>query len=76
MSLSFDSRADGYVRGEGAGVLLLKPLDKALADGDVIHGVIKGSAVNHCGTTYTLTYPSAEAQADVIIAAHTNAGTG
>ncbi|GAB7260251.1 hypothetical protein DZS_21770 [Dickeya ananatis] len=71
---SFDNRADGYVRGEGAGVLLLKPLDSALADGDVIHGVIKGSAVNHCGTTYTLTYPSAEAQADVIIAAHTNAG--
>ncbi|RNM07520.1 SDR family NAD(P)-dependent oxidoreductase [Dickeya undicola] len=71
---SFDSRADGYVRGEGAGVLLLKPLDKALADGDVIHGVIKGSAINHCGTTYTLTYPSAEAQADVIVAAHTNAG--
>ncbi|QIZ51777.1 SDR family NAD(P)-dependent oxidoreductase [Dickeya zeae] len=71
---SFDNRADGYVRGEGAGVLLLKPLDKALADGDVIHGVIKGSAVNHCGTTYTLTYPSAEAQADVIVDAHTNAG--
>nr|WP_227983132.1 SDR family NAD(P)-dependent oxidoreductase [Dickeya poaceiphila] len=71
---SFDSQADGYVRGEGAGVLLLKPLDNALADGDVIHGVIKGSAVNHCGTTYTLTYPSAEAQADVIVAANTHAG--
>ncbi|AIR71679.1 SDR family NAD(P)-dependent oxidoreductase [Dickeya fangzhongdai] len=71
---SFDSRADGYVRGEGAGVLLLKPLDNALADGDVIHGVIKGSAINHCGTTYTLTYPSAEAQAEVIIAANTHAG--
>ncbi|MEI7253666.1 SDR family NAD(P)-dependent oxidoreductase [Dickeya dadantii] len=71
---SFDSCADGYVRGEGAGVLLLKPLDNALADGDVIHGVIKGSAINHCGTTYTLTYPSAEAQADVIIAANRHAG--
>ena len=71
---SFDSSADGYVRGEGAGVLLLKPLEKALADGDVIHGVIKGSATNHCGNTYTLTYPSAEAQAEVIIAANAQAG--
>jgi len=71
---TFDATADGYVRGEGAGVLLLKPLDKALADGDSIHGVIKGSAINHCGATYTLTYPSAEAQADVIIAANTRAG--
>lgn len=71
---SFDATADGYVRGEGAGVLLLKPLDKALADGDTIHGVIKGSAINHCGATYTLTYPSSEAQADVIVAANTRAG--
>jgi len=71
---SFDAEADGYVRGEGAGVLLLKPLDKALADGDNIHGVIKGSAINHCGATYTLTYPSAEAQADVIVAANQRAG--
>jgi polyketide synthase PksN len=71
---SFDSNADGYVRGEGAGVLLLKPLEKALADGDVIHGVVKGSAINHCGTSYTLTYPSADAQAEVIVAANTQAG--
>jgi len=71
---TFDDRADGYVRGEGAGLLLLKPLDKALADGDSIHGVIKGSAVNHCGETYTLTYPSARAQSEVIIAAHDRAG--
>lgn len=71
---SFDDQADGYVRGEGAAVLLLKPLDKALADGDTVHGVIKGSAVNHCGNSYTLTYPSADAQADVIIAAHRQAG--
>jgi polyketide synthase PksN len=71
---TFDETADGYVRGEGAAFLLLKPLDKALADGDRIHGVIKGSAVNHCGETYTLTYPSSRAQADVIVAAHERAG--
>lgn len=71
---TLDDRADGYVRGEGAGFYLLKPLDKAVADGDRIHGVIKGSAVNHCGKTHTLSYPSAEAQADVIVAAHERAG--
>ena len=71
---TLDDSADGYVRGEGAGVILLKPLARALADGDSIHGVIKGSAVNHAGETYTLTYPSAQAQADVIVAAHERAG--
>ena len=71
---TLDESADGYVRGEGAGLVLLKPLERALADGDAIYGVVKGSAVNHCGETYTLTYPSAEAQADVIVAAHERAG--
>lgn len=63
---SFDASADGYVRGEGAGVILLKPLDRAVADGDPIYGVIKGTAVNHCGKTYNLTAPSAQAQSEVI----------
>ena len=71
---TLDERADGYVRGEGAGFFLLKPLDRALVDGDRIYGVIKGSAINHCGETHTLSYPSAEAQADVIVAAHECAG--
>lgn len=71
---TFDDAADGYVRGEGAAFLLLKPLERAIADGDAIHGVIKGSAVNHCGSTYTLTYPSPQAQAEVIMAAHQRAG--
>ena len=70
---TFDDTADGYVRGEGAGFLLLKPLQKAIADGDPIHGVIKGTAVNHCGGTYTLTYPSPRAQSEVIMAAHQRA---
>ncbi|WP_295926418.1 SDR family NAD(P)-dependent oxidoreductase [uncultured Xanthomonas sp.] len=70
---TFDDAADGYVRGEGAAFLLLKPLERAIADGDAIHGVIKGSAVNHCGSTYTLTYPSPQAQAEVIMSAHERA---
>jgi acyl transferase domain-containing protein/acyl carrier protein len=64
---AFDESADGTVRGEGAGVILLKPLDQAREDGDTIYGVIKGSAVNHSGKTYTLTYPNPEAQKGVII---------
>ncbi|KTT67250.1 hypothetical protein NS383_01810, partial [Pseudomonas oryzihabitans] len=71
---TFDEAADGYVRSEGAGLLLLKRLDQAMADGDPIHGVIKGSAVNHCGKTHTLTYPSAAAQAEVIGLALDDAG--
>jgi len=70
---TFDASADGYVRGEGAGVVLLKPLAQAQADGDAIYAVIKGSAVNHCGETYTLTYPSPAAQAAVIAEAHRRA---
>jgi acyl transferase domain-containing protein len=64
---TFDETADGYVRSEGAGLILLKPLIKALEDGDTIYGVLKGSAVNHSGKTHTLTYPNPEAQAEVII---------
>ncbi len=63
---SFDDAADGTVRGEGAGLLLLKPLRKALEDGDAIHGIIKGSAINHSGKTHTLSYPNPTAQAEVI----------
>ncbi|ESP90256.1 SDR family NAD(P)-dependent oxidoreductase [Pseudoalteromonas luteoviolacea] len=72
-SKSFDAGADGYVRSEGAGLILLKPLAAALADNDQIHGVIKGGAVNHCGKTHTLTYPSYQAQAQVISRAMHNA---
>jgi acyl transferase domain-containing protein len=54
---TFDSKADGYVRGEGAGVILLKRYSQAIADGNPIYGVIKGSAVNHGGRARTLTSP-------------------
>lgn len=70
---TFDESADGYVRSEGAGVILLKPLAQAIADGNCIHGILKGSAVNHNGKTHTLTYPNPDAQAAVIAEACRNA---
>ncbi|MBD2510339.1 KR domain-containing protein [Nostoc muscorum FACHB-395] len=69
----FDERANGYVRGEGAGVLLLKPLAKAERDGDYIYAVIKGAAVGHGGHTNSLTAPAPEAQAETILAAYADA---
>lgn len=66
---TFDEGADGYVRGEGAGVLLLKPLDKALVDRDRIYGVIKASAVNHGGQVRTLTAPNARLQSQLVVQA-------
>lgn len=71
---SFDDSADGMVRGEGGGLILLKPLARALEDGNSILGVVKGTATNHSGRTRSITYPSAAAQADVIRRAHEAAG--
>ncbi|PSU35484.1 SDR family NAD(P)-dependent oxidoreductase [Photobacterium lutimaris] len=62
----FDKDANGYVRGEGVGAVLLKSYKQALIDHDHIYGVIKGSAVNHGGKTQSLTAPNPEAQAEVI----------
>ncbi|QNP68365.1 amino acid adenylation domain-containing protein [Streptomyces roseirectus] len=72
---AFDSRANGYVRGEGVGAVVLKGLDAARRDGDPVHAVIRGSAVNHGGRTNSLTAPSPDAQAEVIARAHRAAGT-
>ncbi|SES40850.1 Acyl transferase domain-containing protein [Streptomyces sp. yr375] len=66
---TFDARANGFVRGEGGGLVVLKRLSDALADGDRIHGVILGSAVNNDGGGETLTAPDPEAQTAVIRAA-------
>jgi amino acid adenylation domain-containing protein len=71
---TFDASADGYVRGEGAGVVLLKPLETALADGDPIYAVIRGSAINQDGRSNGLTAPSREAQEAVLRAAYAHAG--
>ena len=60
---SFDEGADGYVRGEGAGLIMLKPLRQALRDGDKVYGLVKGVAVNHGGKVATVTSPNPFAQA-------------
>nr|QLJ96957.1 SDR family NAD(P)-dependent oxidoreductase [Micromonospora carbonacea] len=62
----FDERANGYVRGEGGGVVVLKTLDRAVADGDRIYAVIRGSAVGTGSDPTGLTVPSADAQARTI----------
>ena len=59
---TFDARADGFVPGEGAGVVVLKRLSDALADRDHIYGVIRGSGINQDGTTNGITAPSARSQ--------------
>jgi acyl transferase domain-containing protein len=71
---TFDSRANGYVRGEGGGVVALKPLAAAQEDGDRIHCVIRGGAVNNDGPSDGLTVPSRAAQESVIQAAYERAG--
>ncbi|MEZ3179524.1 amino acid adenylation domain-containing protein [Streptomyces pimonensis] len=71
---AFDSRADGYVRGEGAGVVLLKPHERAERDGDAVHAVIKAVALNHGGRTTSLTAPNPDAQADLLVEAYRAAG--
>ncbi|MGW6393567.1 type I polyketide synthase, partial [Streptomyces sp. NPDC055103] len=73
---TFDARANGFVRGEGGGAVLLKPLARALADGDRVYGAIRGSAVNNDGATPGLTVPSQEAQQQVLLAAYAKAGIG
>lgn len=66
---TFDAAADGYARGEGCGILVLKRLSDARHDGDPILGVILGSAVNHDGPSSGITVPNASAQQEVIRAA-------
>lgn len=64
---SFSAKADGSGAGEAVGAVLLKPLDKALADGDIIYAVIRGTAVNQdAQLSGSLTAPSSQAQAEVI----------
>eukprot|EP01034_Spumella_vulgaris_P036189 gene36189-44639_t len=71
---TFDAAADGYVRGEGGGLLVLKRLADAQRDGDRIRAVIRGSAINHDGHSSALTAPNGGAQRAVIAAALADAG--
>jgi len=73
---TFDKEANGYVKGEGVGVVFLKPLKKAVHDGDNIYAVIKAVAVNHGGRANSLTAPNSEAQAQLILKAYEEAAVG
>ena len=70
---AFDARADGYVRSEGAGVVVLKPLSRALADRDPIYAVIRGTAVNQDGRSNGLMAPNPQAQEAVLREAYRRA---
>jgi acyl transferase domain-containing protein len=72
---TFSAAADGSVYGSGVGVVVLKRLEDALADGDTIHAVIRGAAINNDGSAKVgFTAPSVEGQAEVIATAHALAG--
>lgn len=66
---AFDDNSDGTGWGEGVAAVLLKPLSQAVQDGDYIHAVIKGSAINQDGTTVGITAPNPKAQSDLIVKA-------
>ena len=71
---AFDASANGFVRGEGAGMVVLKRLSSAIADGDPIQGVIVGTAMNQDGHTNGISLPSPEAQARLVRDACKHAG--
>ena len=71
---AFDASADGFVRGEGCGVVVLKRLTDAVADGDRVLAVVRGSAVNQDGRSNGLMAPNPVAQMAVLRAAYANAG--
>ena len=70
---TFDQSANGYVRGEGVGIVVLKSLSRAKADGDRIHAVIRGTSENHGGNANTLTSPNPNAQRDLLLDAYRSA---
>ena len=71
---SFDAKGDGYGRGEGFAAVILKRVDHAVRDGDIIRAVIRGTGVNQDGKTKGLTVPSEEAQASLIRSTYRHAG--
>ncbi|MCP5006363.1 MAG: SDR family NAD(P)-dependent oxidoreductase, partial [Planctomycetes bacterium] len=71
---SFGEGGDGYIPGEGVGVVLLKRLEEAVRDGDHIHGIIQGSAINHGGKTNGYTVPNPKAQRGAIERALSESG--
>lgn len=71
---SFSDKADGYVRGEGVGVVVLKRLAEAQRDGDCILSIIESSGVNHGGKVRSVTVPNPNAQSDLIVQTWRKAG--
>lgn len=71
---TFSAAADGYARGEGAGVVVLKPLAQARADGDRIYAAVLGTAVSQDGHTNGITVPNGDSQAAAMRAAYARAG--
>lgn len=71
---TYDSRGSGYGRGEGAVSLVLKPLDAAIRDRDNIRAIIRNSGSNQDGKTNGITFPSGEAQADLMRSVYQSAG--
>ncbi|WP_141547828.1 SDR family NAD(P)-dependent oxidoreductase [Bacillus wiedmannii] len=70
---TFDINANGFVPGEGVGILLLQRLNDAIKQKNHIYGVLKGSSVNHVGKTLSITAPSVKAQKDLILKAYSDA---
>lgn len=64
-SMAFDAAASGYCRGEGIGLLLLKPLSRAIANGDTVLGTIAGSAVNQNSNCTSITVPHSQSQSSL-----------
>jgi len=71
---SFSDSGDGYIRSEGSGTIILKPLSAAVADGDRIYAVIRGSATNQDGRTNGISVPGEDAQVQMILDACRDAG--
>ena len=71
---AFDARANGYVRGEGAGMLAIKPLSEAQKDGDRIYCTIRAAVINQDGNTSSMTVPGVETQAEMLNIAYRQAG--
>ena len=71
---AFDERADGYVRGEGGAIILLKPLAEAIADNDPIRAVVRASGINSDGRTVGLSLPSEAAQKSLLDVVYRSAG--
>jgi zearalenone synthase (highly reducing iterative type I polyketide synthase) len=73
-SKTFDASGDGYGRGEGCGVIVLKRVEDAIRDGDNIRAIVRGTGVNQDGKTKGITLPNAVAQAELIKATYQSAG--